>query len=71
MRAAKGAVAGPTLVDQFVERDDARPDWIKMDVVQLAAGQRADRVVVGSEAGLEDMADGPPEDLVLVGEGGL
>ena len=71
MWAAKGAVAGPPVVYQFVERDDARPDGVKMDVVQLFAGQRADGVVVGSESGLEDMADGTPEDLMLIGEGGL
>ena len=58
-------------VFQFCERDDIRPDWVEVDVVQLSACQGADGIVIGAETGLEDVSDGSPEGLMLVGEGGL
>jgi len=71
VRSPEGPVTRPAVVFQFCERDNARPDGVEVDVVQLSSCQWANRIVIGAETGLEDVAEGSPEDLMLIGEGGL
>ena len=71
VRSSDEPVAGPAVVTQLLERDDAGTDRVEMDVVDLACRQGAGRVVRATKAGLEDVADRAAESLVLVGEGRL
>ena len=71
VRSSDEPVAGPAVVAQLLERDDAGTDRVEMHIVDLACRQGAGWVVRATEAGLEDVADRASESLVLIGESRL